>query len=453
MAGARLPGQVAASRQPASTLIRNPRDAEAAACTWMQEHGFADARLTARGADGGVDVVAVAAVAQVKAEVVPAGAPVVQQLAGIAAARRVAGLVFALAGFTQAARRFAAEAGIALFTFDLQSQVEPVNDTARAMAARDTTFALEERLAALAASVGVTGVPEVNAGRPQVGLRAWPFRLASWAGQVAAGTVALAAHAPDGPYDYREGPSFTVDLAGCGFDVTRLYVCGSQMGGVGSLTVWVSGQALTLTGPIHGLEESSSGSFSLDLPVTEGDRFARAAVGLAVELTSRVGASPVDLRVVSPYHDPNTDGRPLEALVWHPRPHLLVEHADPLPLAWLTGRLTNRTDHPITLTAASRVRDVSIEATSDATDATLRLIAQQLWAWRTPGPDAVAAAVAHHLPDVHVEQPTPPFPLYPPWPADPVDSEIVRVTCPVGDVPAVVAVLSEALTISASAWA
>lgn len=433
-------------------LIRQPRDAEAAACTWMQEHGFTDARLTPRGADGGVDVVAAAAVAQVKAEVVPVGAPVVQQLAGIAAARGVQGLVFALAGFTMAASRFAAEAGIALFTFDLQSQVEPVNDIARAMAARDTAAALEERLAVLAASVGVTGVPEVNTGRPEVGLRAWPFRLASWAGQVAAGTVALAAHAPDGPYDYREGPSFTVDLAGCGFDVTRLHVCGTQMGGIGSLALWVSGQALTMTGPIDGLEEPSPGKFSLDLPVTEGDRFARAAVGLAVELTSRVGAGPVDLRVVAPYHDPNTDGRPLEALMWEPRPQLLVEHADPLPFAWLVDELTNSTNRPIVLSAASRVRDVSIEATSDATDATLRLIAEQLWAWRTPGPEAVAAAVAHHLPDVHVEQPTPPFPLYPPWPPDPINSDIVRVTCPVGDIPAVVAVLSEALTINTSAW-
>ena len=61
-----------------------------------------------------------------------------QQTFGIASARGVDALVFALAGFTAAATRFANSVGVALFTFDLQSEVEAINSAARALSNRES---------------------------------------------------------------------------------------------------------------------------------------------------------------------------------------------------------------------------------------------------------------------------------------------------------------------------
>lgn len=47
--------------------------AEELACKWMRRHGYADAKLTSGGADGGIDVMSRRAVAQVKHHAKPVG--------------------------------------------------------------------------------------------------------------------------------------------------------------------------------------------------------------------------------------------------------------------------------------------------------------------------------------------------------------------------------------------
>ena len=113
--------------------IRTYRDAEEGARLKMVELGFIDARLTNNGPDGGVDIVASNAVAQVKAQVNPVGAAVVQAIYGIACSQASQALCFSLAGFTDSAATFADRAGVAIFTFDLSGQALALNRAALAM--------------------------------------------------------------------------------------------------------------------------------------------------------------------------------------------------------------------------------------------------------------------------------------------------------------------------------
>lgn len=116
--------------RPTSTLIRSPRDAEENAARWMMYWGFHDARITPEGADEGIDVNSSEAIAQVKAHMVPVGRPDIQNLAGVAAVEQKTALFFALSGFTQQALEWADRAGVALFTFDLVGDPEPINAAA-----------------------------------------------------------------------------------------------------------------------------------------------------------------------------------------------------------------------------------------------------------------------------------------------------------------------------------
>jgi hypothetical protein len=98
--------------------------------------GFRDARRTPTGADGGIDVTAASAVAQVKMHAQPVGRPDLQRLHG--AARGCRTLFFSLESYTNEARAWADEVGMALFRFDLQGEPFPVNSVAKTiMAARD----------------------------------------------------------------------------------------------------------------------------------------------------------------------------------------------------------------------------------------------------------------------------------------------------------------------------
>lgn len=92
--------------------------------------GYTDAALTGGGADGGVDVVAREAVAQVKAEARPSGRPVVQQLAGVAWHENKQPLFFSLGGFSNEAVEWADDAEVALFSFDLTGEAVPANHIA-----------------------------------------------------------------------------------------------------------------------------------------------------------------------------------------------------------------------------------------------------------------------------------------------------------------------------------
>jgi hypothetical protein len=99
-------------------LIRTAADAEEAAAEYMRGIGFHDARRTPTGPDGGIDVLASEAVAQVKTHMRPTGRPDLQRLHGAANGRRTT--FFSLAGYTEQAVAWAELVDMALFRFDLQ---------------------------------------------------------------------------------------------------------------------------------------------------------------------------------------------------------------------------------------------------------------------------------------------------------------------------------------------
>ncbi len=140
--------------------IRSPDDAEQVAAEWMRHLGFPDARCTAPGTDGGVDVRSAGAVAQVKAQLAPVGRPELQALYGVARSEGRRPLFFSLMSYTAAALTWADSVGMALFRFDHAGMVEPVNVVA------------EELLV-------VAGGP--GRARPPV----WPVRLSDRAGRAA----------------------------------------------------------------------------------------------------------------------------------------------------------------------------------------------------------------------------------------------------------------------------
>jgi hypothetical protein len=125
-------GGQAEPAKPAPRLLRSFVDAEEVAAEWMRYWGFADARCTPIGTDGGLDVVSASAVAQVKMHAKPIGRPLVQNLFG--AARGKKAVFFALAGYTLEAKAWAEDVDMALFRFDRQGEPEAVNDAAASMA-------------------------------------------------------------------------------------------------------------------------------------------------------------------------------------------------------------------------------------------------------------------------------------------------------------------------------
>ena len=117
-------------------FCRTPRDFELAAADWLRAWGYTNVSCTPVGPDGGSDVIADKAAAQVKAWMTPIGRPEIQQLRGFAHRRRDA-LFFSLNDYTAAAYAFANEARVALFRFKgYDGTVEPVNDAASALVLR-----------------------------------------------------------------------------------------------------------------------------------------------------------------------------------------------------------------------------------------------------------------------------------------------------------------------------
>ena len=104
--------------------------AEALALAHMRQIGFADAKRTPPGADKGLDAVSERAAAQVKAKQDPVGAPDLQKLKGAASNYEFL-LFYSLSGYTTQATEYAANANIALFTFDKNNNVLGFNDAAR----------------------------------------------------------------------------------------------------------------------------------------------------------------------------------------------------------------------------------------------------------------------------------------------------------------------------------
>jgi hypothetical protein len=122
---------------PAAVSAMLPADwraAEDIACAHMRILGFADAETTGGGRDGGLDVTAERAVAQVKMMALPVGAPPVQQLRGT---RPLVPhhLFFSTSGYTAAALAAADEIGVALFKIERDGSVTEANDAAGALAA------------------------------------------------------------------------------------------------------------------------------------------------------------------------------------------------------------------------------------------------------------------------------------------------------------------------------
>lgn len=109
------------------------QQAEAAACAWLRQMGFNDAKVTPTGKDAGVDVIARKVVAQVKWEAAPVGRPKLQQLHGAATHARKKGAFFSRSGYTAEARSWAETAGIAAFVLLDDGSLAPATSAAKKM--------------------------------------------------------------------------------------------------------------------------------------------------------------------------------------------------------------------------------------------------------------------------------------------------------------------------------
>ncbi|MBB1013026.1 restriction endonuclease [Dietzia kunjamensis] len=127
-----------------------PREAEFVAAGIMRDHlGFKDARVTTASGDGGVDVVAKQAVAQVKHWGSQVGRPAIQQLYGARGIDHSKKMIFFCSGgYSRQAVAYADEVGVALFTFDATGGYEAINESAKRL---DLTAKKQEKAAAEAA--------------------------------------------------------------------------------------------------------------------------------------------------------------------------------------------------------------------------------------------------------------------------------------------------------------
>ncbi|MBT2475071.1 restriction endonuclease [Microbacterium sp. ISL-103] len=115
------------------SMITSWAEAEMAAAIHMRSLGFADAEITKRGADKGIDVLAASGSAQVKHMRKPVGSPTVQQFIGAAAPNSVA-LIYSLSGFTAQAVDIADDTDVALFTYTVEESYSPSNRHAQTLA-------------------------------------------------------------------------------------------------------------------------------------------------------------------------------------------------------------------------------------------------------------------------------------------------------------------------------
>lgn len=126
-----------------------PLEAEYVAAAIMRDHlGFQDARVTTASGDGGIDVVARQAVAQVKHWGSQVGRPAIQQLYGARGIDHSKKMVFFCSGgYSRQAIAYANEVGVALFTFDAAGSFGAVNKSAQelGLAARRAAEELRRR--------------------------------------------------------------------------------------------------------------------------------------------------------------------------------------------------------------------------------------------------------------------------------------------------------------------
>lgn len=109
--------------------------AEELAAAHMRALGFAQVRRMPDGIDGGIDVTATNAVAQVKYHAAPIGGPDVQRLRGAAPVTEHL-LFYSSSGYTSAAAKAAELAKVCLFSYSTANVVEAENEPARFLQAR-----------------------------------------------------------------------------------------------------------------------------------------------------------------------------------------------------------------------------------------------------------------------------------------------------------------------------
>ncbi|MGW7609568.1 restriction endonuclease [Streptomyces sp. NPDC054766] len=125
-------------------IIRTWQDAELAAVDHMRNLGFTDAQVTGPGADGGVDVIAQDAIAQVKYHSQPIGVGPVRELRGVADPHHHL-LFYASGGYTASARQFAGEKKVALFFIRELGHITPLNPAADQLSQRQAPIAGRSR--------------------------------------------------------------------------------------------------------------------------------------------------------------------------------------------------------------------------------------------------------------------------------------------------------------------
>jgi TPR repeat protein len=123
-------------KMPSPQFNLTPRDAELTAARWMVYWGYYDAKATPIGPDGGLDVIAGRALAQVKYRNVKTSRTEINEFHGSAEGSGKDELYFSRSGYTQNAIERADDKGIALFVFNDQGIPKPVNGFARRIAAK-----------------------------------------------------------------------------------------------------------------------------------------------------------------------------------------------------------------------------------------------------------------------------------------------------------------------------
>lgn len=118
-------------QRPAPRQIQTWQDAEHNAAAWMRYWGYRDARAKPGGADGGIDVHASGALAQVKYQAIAVGRPALQLLFGARGHAIHKQLIFFTgSNYTSTAVTYADEHDIALFVYSLDGSMTAVNPSA-----------------------------------------------------------------------------------------------------------------------------------------------------------------------------------------------------------------------------------------------------------------------------------------------------------------------------------
>ena len=123
-------------KMPSPQFNLTPRDAELIAARWMVYWGYYDAKATPIGPDGGLDVIASRALAQVKYRNVKTSRTEINEFHGSAEGSGKDELYFSRSGYTQNAIERAEDKGIALYVFNDQGIPKPVNGFARRIASK-----------------------------------------------------------------------------------------------------------------------------------------------------------------------------------------------------------------------------------------------------------------------------------------------------------------------------